>query len=405
MNLASLLVPARDGARRARLGVAFRLSFFYAAISLPIGVWLPFWPLFLKTRGFDAQGIATVLAAASLLRVVFSPLFASIADRAGARKRMIVILLASSSLIYVLCGAMYAIAALFVLSPLVQGIYASTLPLAEAVTLRETHEAGLEYGRVRLWGSIAFMVANIGGGMVVSHAGGEIVVWLLVAATGGSVLAALLLPADPPPPPAPASAKTHFTEALALLRNRRFVVFLLAASLAQAAHATYYGFATLNWHAQGYGATLIGGLWAIGVVAEISLFWYAGAIVKRVTPERLLAIAGAAAVLRWSAMSLQPPLYLIVPLQMLHALTFGATHLSAMRFVMQNVAPGLAATAQSLYAGVSLGIIVSLAVAASGPLYAHFGAGAFVASALIGLASVASALWLARGAGAPKAVA
>ncbi len=176
----------------------------------------------------------------------------------------------------------------------------------------------------------------------------------------------------------------------------------MSASLAQAAHATYYGFATLNWRAQGYGGSLIGGLWAIGVVAEITLFWHAGAIVKRLTPERLLAIAGLAAALRWGAMSLQPALYLVVPLQALHALTFGAAHLGAMRFIMQNVAPGLSATAQSLYGGVSLGLIFGLAAAATGPLYARFGAGAYVASALIGLACVAGAFWLARSASALK---
>jgi PPP family 3-phenylpropionic acid transporter len=185
---------------------------------------------------------------------------------------------------------------------------------------------------------------------------------------------------------------------LALLRNRRFLVFLLSASLAQSAHATYYAFATLNWRAQHFDATLIGLLWAVGVVAEIVLFWNAGTIVKRLRPERLLAIAGVASILRWSVMSLEPPLYAVFALQTLHALTFGAAHLGAMRYIMQNVAPGLAATAQSLYAGVSLGLIFSLASAASGPLYARFGAGAYVASAAIGLACVAGALWLSRSA-------
>jgi PPP family 3-phenylpropionic acid transporter len=405
MTLASPLPAAPDDARRARLALAFRLSLVYAAVSLPIGIWLPFWPLFLKTRGFDAHGIATALALASLLRVVCSPLFASVADRTSARKRMIVLLLASSALVFALCGIVHALLVLFVLAPLVQGLYTSSFPLTEAVTLRETHEAGLEYGRVRLWGSFAFILANIAGGIVVSRAGGSIVVWLLVATTTGAVLATMLLPPDPPPPATMPSAKTHFTEALALLRNHKFLLFLLAASLAQAGHATYYGFATLNWRAQGYDGVLIGGLWAIGVVAEITLFWHAGAIVKRLTPERLLAIAGLAGVLRWGAMSLQPALYLVVPLQALHALTFGAAHLGAMRFIMQNVAPGLSATAQSLYAGVSLGLLVSLATAISGPLYAHFGPGAYVASALIGLASAAGAWWLARPAGAANAVA
>jgi PPP family 3-phenylpropionic acid transporter len=402
MTLASPLPASPEGARRARLGLTFRLALFYGALSAPIGIWLPFWPLFLKTRGFDAHGIALVLAFGALLRVVSSPLFASIADRTGARRHIILLLLCSAALIYALCGVVPGILALFILGPLVQGLHSSTLPLAEAITLRATHEAGLEYGRVRLWGSIAFILANIAGGAVVAEAGGPIVVWLLVGTTASALGAVMLMPPDPPPPETVPTAKTHFTEMLALMRNRRFLLFLLSASLAQSAHATYYGFATLSWRAQHFGGTLIGGLWAVGVVAEILLFWNAGAIVRRLTPERLLALAGFASVVRWLAMSLQPPLYFVFPLQALHALTFGAAHLGAMRYIMQNVAPGLSATAQSLYAGVSLGLIFSLASAASGPLYARFGAGAYVASAAIGLASILGAWALARSAPALK---
>lgn len=404
MGLASPLPAIKDDARRARLSLAFRLSFFYAAVSLPIGIGMPFWPLFLTTRGFDAHGIALTLALGALCRVVASPLFASAADRSNARRRMIVLLLGASGLVYALCGFSSGVLILFVLAPLVHMLYSSTLPLTEAVTLRETHEAGLEYGRVRLWGSIAFILGNIAAGAVVAKTGGSIVVWLLTAVTLGAMAAALFLPPDPAPPQAAPSARAHFTEMLALLRNRRFLLFLVSASLAQSAHATYYGFATINWHAQGFGSTLIGGLWAIGVVAEILLFWHAGAIVRRFSPERLLALAGLSALVRWGAMSLEPPLALIFALQALHAFTFGAAHLGAMRYIMQNVAPGLAATAQSLYAGVSLGLIFSAISAAAGPLYARFHSGAYAFSALVGLVGFLGAVALARLSAARKPV-
>jgi PPP family 3-phenylpropionic acid transporter len=396
MGLASPLPATTGDARRARLSLAFRLSLFYAAVSLPIGIGMPFWPLFLTTRGFDAHGIAITLALGALLRVVASPLFASAADRSNARRRMIVLLLGASGLVYALCGFSAGALILFILAPLVHTLYSSTLPLTEAVTLRETQEAGLEYGRVRLWGSIAFILANIAAGAVVARTGGSIVVWLLTAATLGAMAAAMFLPPDPVAPESTPSARAHFTEMLGLLRNRRFLLFLVSASLAQSAHATYYGFATINWHAQGFGSTLIGGLWAIGVMAEILLFWHAGAIVRRFSPERLLALSGFAALVRWGAMSLQPPLFLVFPLQALHALTFGAAHLGAMRYIMQNVAPGLAATAQSLYAGVSLGLIFSVVSATTGPLYARFASGAYAAAALIGLAAFFCAVALAR---------
>src|SRR5213079_3330303 len=138
--------------------------------------------------------------------------------------------------------------------------------------------------------------------------------------------------------------------------DRRFWLFVVSAAALQASHQLYYGFGTLYWRQLGFSDTVIGALWAEGVVAEIVLFWFSRQLVARLGPLGLMALGGVAGILRWSLMGIVPALAAAAVLQLLHALTFGASHLGAMYFMARSVPPGAAASAQSLYAAISAGL-------------------------------------------------
>jgi len=135
----------------------------------------------------------------------------------------------------------------------------------------------------------------------------------------------------------------------------------------------------------------------VGVVAEIALFAFSGAIVARIGAVWLLAAGGLAGLLRWALMAFDPPLALLLPLQALHGLTFGAAHLGALHYMAEHVEPGEAATAQALYASVTAGIGLGLATLAAGPLYQAFAGKAYLAMALLAGAGLLAALCLPRG--------
>jgi MFS transporter, PPP family, 3-phenylpropionic acid transporter len=179
-----------------------------------------------------------------------------------------------------------------------------------------------------------------------------------------------------------------------LLRDRAFMAIVAASSLIQASHAVYYGFSALGWRAAGLDGTAIGGLWAIGVVAEIVLFAVSGRL--SVAPATLLLLGAAGAVIRWSAMALDPPAALLVPLQCLHALSFGTTLLGTLGLMTRTVPPGIGATAQG-YLAVALGLVMAAAMGLSGVLYARWGVLAYAAMALTAAAGGAFA-WVARAA-------
>jgi PPP family 3-phenylpropionic acid transporter len=151
-------------------------------------------------------------------------------------------------------------------------------------------------------------------------------------------------------------------------------MFLLAASLAQSCHAFYYGFGTLNWKAIGYSPALIGFLWGLGVMAEIVLFTFSNRVVQKLGPVKLMVIGTSCGLLRWTLLALSPPLWLLLPVQCLHAGTFGAAHLGAMHFIARAVPGHLVGTAQSIYSAITVGVFMAGGQYASGHLFATHGA-------------------------------
>ena len=274
------------------------------------------------------------------------------------------------------------------------------LPLGDAVTLAAVRERGLDYGRIRVWGSLSFILASIGGGAALAAMpapegpDNRVLVLVFVASLllVGACLAIPSSPAERRGADHAASAAASRWQAIGrLLSNSRFWLLVVSASALQASHQVYYGFGTLYWRGLGFSDTVIGVLWAEGVVAEVVLFWYGAPIVARLGPLGLLALGGIGGIVRWSLMGLMPGLPAAAALQLLHALTFGASHLGAMYMLARSVPPEAAASAQSLYAALSAGLGSGLVMLAAGALYAAYGGQAYLFMALLsagGLAGV-----------------
>jgi PPP family 3-phenylpropionic acid transporter len=175
------------------------------------------------------------------------------------------------------------------------------------------------------------------------------------------------------------------------LRDPAFVAIIVAASLIQASHAVFYGFSAVQWHAAGLDGTFIAALWALGVAAEIVLFALQGRLPPIFTPPVLLLIGASAGVLRWAGMALDPPAFILPWLQLLHALSFGATHLGALMYLAHHAPKGQAATAQG-YLAITAGLAMAAAMGISGVLYEDFGSRAYAAMALVAFAGGACGL-------------
>ena len=383
--------------RVARFSLTWRLGFLYAALFLVVGCYLPYLPIWLHWRNLDADQIAVLLAAPLFTRILFTPAISFAADRLGDRRKILIALAWGSLISFLLLWAAGGFFAMLLATVLLAINWTTIMPLIETIAVSGIRSRALDYGRVRLWGSISFIVASLGAGLIIGRLGPAVVMPLLVGSSALMILGVHLLRRELAGAAAKGTPRLRglsFANAVGLIRAPLFLLFLLAASLVQASHALYYSFGSLHWRAQGIPDGAIGALWSVGVVAEVALFAASGRVIAKCGQARLLMLAGLAATLRWAFMAIDPPFLATALLQTLHAMSFGAAHLAAIHFMTHAVPMDRAATAQGLYAAFVAGLVLGLVTIACGPLYRTFAGEAYGAMALLALIGAGAAFML-----------
>jgi PPP family 3-phenylpropionic acid transporter len=224
-----------------------------------------------------------------------------------------------------------------------------------------------------------------------------IVAWIATAAVGVAVVSVSVLPPDRVHEAGAKPDRAMRWKGLGgLLRSRTFVLAVITTGLIQGAHAFYYGFSALLWRQQGISAPMIGVLWGVGVAVEVGFMWFAEPWRRKVGPEMLLVLGGAAAVLRWTAFAFAPPLWLLFPLQALHAVTFAASFMASLRLIERLAPPESASAGQAINSALSAGFMLGVGALASGPLFDAFGTKGYLAMALMGGLGLIGAVRLAR---------
>jgi len=375
----------------ARPSPTLPLAAFYAAFFVVIGTIQPFWPLWLAAQGLDAREIGVALAVGVGAKVIGLPIAAHVADRSGERRRPMVRLAAVSALSFALFALADGFWTILLVSLLFFSLWPPVMSLGETLTVMLAKRDGFEYGRVRLWGSLAYIAMALAAGALLARVPAGAVYWMIL---GGVAVTAVTCLALPDAKAAPGHA--HRLPILRAIRQKPLLLLLASCGLIQGSHAVYYAFATLHWQAAGYSETVIGALWAEGVLCEVLLFACGAWVVRRFGSGGLIVAAGLAAAVRWLGTGLTHSLAALIVLQTLHALSFGAAHLGAMHWIGRNVDPTLSATAQSLYAAIVFGLFLGGLLYAAGLLYARFEGAAFLPMAAVGLAGALVAMPLLR---------
>jgi PPP family 3-phenylpropionic acid transporter len=359
-------------------GFSWRLAAFYAAFFAFSGIAMPFFPAWLQAKELDARATGIVLAVPMFMRLVSVPSVARLADRRSALRAALIASAFGSAAAYLILSQMSGFVPILVAVSVASLATAPAMPLTDAYALKGLTQRGRAYGPVRVWGSVAFVVANFGAGLLIDRIAPAGIIWLLF---GSLVLVAAVALMLRPIAQDRVSAEKSDATAGKLLLSPGFWMVTGGASLIQASHAVYYGFSVLDWRAKGLEASSIGGLWGLAVIAEIVLFAYSARIQQRLGALGLLGAGACGAVVRWGVMSLNPPLLLLPALQSLHALSFGATHLGSMQLLAHLAPARQFATAQGDFATV-LALVMAGGMALSGVLYADLGDRAYAAMAL-----------------------
>lgn len=377
-----------------RRAFAVRVAVFFGALFLVYGIVIPYLPVWLDSRSLTAAEIGTIMSAPYLLRLAFTPGVAMVADRFGDHRVALIVLAWLALCAALALSQVTGFWPIFLLAVPFLLLTTTMMPLTETVAVSGVRAAGLDYGRMRLWGSLTFIAASFAGGAAVDEFGPGIPIYLLVAAAAATVMAAHLLPRRSSKTGGAKPAASHVDVAkyaARLLASREFLVFLVAAGAIQGAHATFYTFGAVHWRAGGISTAWVGSLWAIGVIAEVLVFAYSAALGRRFGAVSLLISGGVASVVRWTIMGFDPPLEVLIPLQVLHGLTYGASHIGAIHFIGRAVPEMATGSAQAFYATIASGVAHGGAIMLSGLLYQSYGAETYFAmTALSGIGLVAS---------------
>lgn len=374
------------------LGLYSSLSAYYFHFYGALGLLLPYFSLWMADRGLGAAQIGMVLAAHGLTRIVMPPLWGYFADHSGQRLRLIQLASLASAMAFAVLPFAQGFSGILGSVVLFSIFWNATMPQFEAYTLGALAQHGGDYSRIRLWGSVGFVLAVIGGGAGFDHFGidwlpASIVIVLLFMSAG-----AWLLPNEQRKP-------THH-ETLSIwhvLRRPAVIALFVSCMLHQFSFAPYYGFFSLYLETHGWDKSLIGILWASGVVAEIVMFIWTGALIRRFGLRAIFLVALITTVIRWAGLEfVVESLVGLLALQMLHLSSFGLYHACAVNFIHREFGGRLQGRGQALHVSLSFGVGGALGSAISGLMWDALGPEPAyrMAAVAAGLATVIAYRWV-----------
>lgn len=359
----------------------WRLSGFYFFYFASLGVLIPYWGLYLKSLGFTAAAIGTMMAIIMATKIISPNIWGWVADHTG--KRMAIVRLGGLLSVVAFAGVFvsqqywWLVAVMMLFS----FFWNATLPQFEATTFSHLGDQTHRYSSVRLWGSIGFIVAVWIIGQQLEGSKISFLPMILMGLFISIWVSSLVVPEE-------AAGHLHIShEPLRnVLKQPKVAGLLIICFLMQMGHGPYYTFYSIYLQDYGYSLSMIGFLWALGVIAEVVIFMRMHKLVPRFGLKRLLISSLVLASLRWVVVALFPTsMPLMVFAQLLHAASFGIYHAVAIQLIHNYFIGKHQGKGQALYSSVSFG-----AGGAIGSLYAGYTWDSFGTTATFMTAAVVS---------------
>lgn len=376
---------------KTRSKIFLRLSSNYTTFFIYLGIMAPFWALWLKDKGLSPSEIGAIIAVPHLMKIVVAPLISQAADKKEEYWRPLLICTGLN----LLCSTFYFVAedfwVLMIITIAVNITLPAVMPLLETVTVGQAVKHNLEYGQIRSVGSAAFIIAAVLFGWFLEKYDVAFVLWAIYTGMVFFTVSILFLPRGNKR--SPRTPVNNNAPIKSLMMNKGFLWFLITVGFLQMSHGVYYAMSSIHWIEEGINEDTIGMLWGVGVIAEIGVFIFLGKLLSRNSYSTIFAVVGLIGVLRWTIMAVTVSVPLLIFAQLLHGLTYGASHLAAINYIKDRVPVEFAGSGQSLYTALPLGLGMAASTYFGSLFYEHFQAQAYLAmSALCLLAFFFSVL-------------
>jgi len=345
-----------------RKQAATRLTAYYTSFFAVYGIAIPLWPRWLEAQ-ISLEYVGIVLGASYWLKLLVVPVASSIADIVGDRRRVMI------------CLSLMVLSGLVIL-PFLEGwvpyaivwglagaALSTGIPLSDGLTMRLGQLIGVEFGKVRRWGSVSFIVVSLGVGALADYFGLDAIYISLLFTAALLIGAAFIVPKVHTPSD---SNKVPIFRPLSL---PNFPLFLITVALLLSTHAALYGFSAIYWKSVGYSNTTITLLWIVGVVAEIGMFSISGRLIDRFGAMPMIICAAVGGIVRWTLLAATTQLPILILAQALHAFTFALLYMSLIAYMTKRIPASISASAQGLYDSLSMGIFFGILTMLAGTLY------------------------------------
>ena len=370
----------------------WRLSGFYFFYFASLGVLVPYWGLYLQWQGFSAQEIGQLTAIFLGTRIIAPNIWGWIADHHGHRMLIVRATSLAGTIAFsaILLNNSYAwIASVMLIFSI---FWNATLPQFEANTLQHLGEQSHHYSKIRLWGSIGFIITVSALGILFEKISIELMPIALIITMMGIWLMSLTVPE---------SASRHLSSdhqpLRDILKQPANLAFFAICFLILLSHGPYYTFYSIYLEQHGYSRMLIGQLWALGVIAEVIIFLYMHRFLPHFGLRFVLILSLILSTLRWLLIGFFPDnLTILLFAQLLHAASFGTFHAAAIAWVHQHFVGKNQSRGQALYSSVGFGAGGVLGSLLSGYLWVSPGPTAtfFMAAMTTVVASLIALRWL-----------
>ena len=359
------------------------ISQYFVGFFFAYGVYLPFWALWFEEQGVSATDIGLLVgigfATRCVANMVLTPRIHKVEHLMPALRWLSFASILFVGFHFFTGGSFWLMALATVLFNLCCG---PVVPLSDAMANYYARLKMLDYGRTRLWGSLAFIAGSTVVGYLVAQYGSDMIIYTALA----GVIAALIFSARSINP-MPVTTSEHDAERpklTELLRELPVIKFLVLVALIQGSHAAYYSFSSIYWKGAGYSEDIIGYLWSLGVAAEVAVFALSKRLFSGWSLRALFVVAALGVVVRWGLTASTTALLALVAIQLLHGVTFAIAHIAAIQYIQHSEQRKMVAL-QALYNAIPLGAFIALMTTLSGWGYEHWGANVFWAMAVMGV--------------------
>lgn len=345
-------------------------AFNYFGFFCAYGVILPFLPVWLKHHGYSTEIIGLLAAVGYLFRFGGSMLAS---QRVKAVNQLIptarTLTWLNIAVAVVLVFSGNSIWLIFPVLMLFQMFNSGAMPIADSIASIWQRQVGLDYGKARLFGSIAFVVGSLCGGYFIGLLGEEVVVWVIIGFLVLFGIGQFATPTIGFEEKNVATSNSNVTY-LALLKEPTTLRMLIAVSLISASHATYYTYSTIHWSNAGISTQITSLFWGLAVVSEILFFLVSKQLFKSWKISHLMILSAVFAFIRWGIMGSSTEITLMIFAQMLHSVTFGASHIAMIRYISMQSAENITKL-QGLYFGLASCAFMAVFTFVAGMIYQY----------------------------------